>query len=70
MSTFRPIQPRTGEARANVRLLLQLEAVGVTEDNLGERSSTSGVVDDLLDDTASVSVALGVIKGSELGGVL
>lgn len=45
----------------------QLELVGVAEDDLGQRSATAGVVDDLLDDTTNVSVSLGVVEGPELG---
>lgn len=51
----------------NEGLLVQLELVGVTEDNLGERCTTAGVVDDVLDHTSYVSVSLGVIEASELG---
>lgn len=47
-----------------------LELVGVAEDNLGEGSATAGIVNDLLDNTTNVSVTLGVVEGSELGGSL
>jgi hypothetical protein len=43
-----------------------LELVGVTELDLGEGSTTAGIVDDLLDDTTGVSVTLGVVEGTEL----
>lgn len=43
-----------------------LVRVGVTELDLGERSTTAGIVDDLLDDTAGVSVTLSEVKGAEL----
>ena len=44
-----------------------LELVGVTELDLGERSTTAGVVDDLLHNTTSVSMTLGIVEGTELG---
>lgn len=44
-----------------------LELVGVTELDLGEGSTTAGVVDDLLHDTTSVSMTLSVVEGAELG---
>jgi hypothetical protein len=44
-----------------------LELVGVLEDDLGERSTTAGVVDDVLHDAANVSLALGIVEGAELG---
>ena len=47
-----------------------LELVGVTELDLGEGSTTAGIVDDLLDDTTGVSVTLGVVEGTELRGSL
>jgi len=43
-----------------------LELVGVTELDLGEGSTTAGIVDDLLDDTTGVSVTLGEVEGTEL----
>lgn len=51
----------------NEGLLLLLELVGAVENDAGERSTTAGVVDDLLYDTTDVSMALGVIEGAELG---
>jgi len=48
-------------------LSVELEAVWVSEDNLGERSTTSWVVDDVLYDTTDVTVSLGIVEGSELG---
>ena len=44
-----------------------LELVGVLEDDLGEGSATTGVVDDLLHDAAEVTMALGVVESAELG---
>ncbi|KAI6766527.1 hypothetical protein HG531_011749 [Fusarium graminearum] len=54
-----------------------LESVGVTEDDLGERGTTTyfrrifgelaSIVDDLADDTSKVAVALGIIEVSKLG---
>jgi hypothetical protein len=44
-----------------------LELVGVTELDLSERSTTARVVDDLLHDTAGVSMALSVVEDTELG---
>lgn len=44
-----------------------LELVGVTELDLGEGSTTAGIVDDLLDDTTGVTVSLSEIEGPELG---
>lgn len=58
------------DARANVRLLLELEAVRVAENDFGKGGTASRVVDDLLDDTAGVSVAFRIIEGSELSRVL
>lgn len=49
---------------------VELEAVGVTEDDLGEGSTTSGVVDDLLHDTTGVSMSLGKVESTELSGGL
>ena len=47
-------------------LALLLELVGGVEDNAGERSTTTGVVDDLLHNTTDVAVALGIVERSEL----
>lgn len=44
-----------------------LELVGVAELDLGEGSTTAGIVDDLLHDTTGVSMTLSVVKGTELG---
>ena len=49
---------------------VELEAVGVTEDDLGQGGTTAGVVDDLLHDTANIAVSLGEVEGTELGGGL
>lgn len=43
-----------------------LELVGVAELDLGERSTTAGIVDDLLDNTAGVTVTLSEVEGAEL----
>ena len=51
-------------------LLVLLELVGVAEDDLGEGRTTAGVVDDVLDYAPYVTVSLGVVEGSELGGSL
>ena len=51
-------------------LLVLLELVGVAEDDLGEGRTTAGVVDDVLDHAPYVTVSLGVVEGSELGGSL
>lgn len=45
-----------------------LELVGITEGHTGERCSSAGVVDYLLHNTTDVSMSLGVVEGSELGG--
>ena len=47
-----------------------LEAVRVTEADLGQRSTTTGVVDDLLHHTTNVSMSLSVVESAELGGGL
>lgn len=44
-----------------------LELVGVAELDLGEGSTTTGIVDNLLDDTTGVSVSLSVVECPELG---
>ena len=54
----------------NEGLLTLLVLVRVTEDDLGEGSTTTGVVDDLLDDTTDVTVTLSVIEVSKLGSSL
>lgn len=45
---------------------VQLEAVGVAEDDLGQRRATAGVVDDLLHDTTDVTMTLGEVESAEL----
>merc|ERR1711868_191842 len=45
---------------------VQLVAVGIAELDLGQRCATAGVVDDLLNDTTDVSMALGEVEGAEL----
>ena len=47
-----------------------LEAVRVTEGNLGKGSAAASVVDDLFHNTANITVSLGIIEGAELGGGL
>lgn len=47
-----------------------LKLVGVTELDLGERSTTAGVVDDLLHDTTDVSMTLSIVERTELRGGL
>jgi hypothetical protein len=44
--------------------------VGVTELDLGEGGTTTGVVDNLLDDSTDVTGTLGEVKGAQLGGAL
>ena len=55
---------------SNHQLLAELEAVGITEDHAGEGSTTTRVMDDLLHQTADVTMALGVVEGAELRGSL
>ena len=47
-----------------------LELVGVLEVDLCKRSSSAGLVNDLLDGTLAVSLAIGVIKSFHLGSSL
>jgi len=49
---------------------IALVAVGVQELDLGDGSTTSGVMDDVLDDAADVALLLGVVKGTKLHGAL
>jgi len=56
--------------RGNDELLSQLVAIRITEDQAGEGSATTGVMDDLFDLAADVTVALGIIGSAELGGAL
>jgi len=44
-----------------------LEAVWMAERDLGQRRTTSSVVDDLLHHTSDVSMSLGVVESAELG---
>lgn len=53
----------------NEGLLVGLESVGVPEFNGGQRSTTTGVVDYVLDDTSDVTVTLSIVEGSELSRV-
>jgi hypothetical protein len=55
---------------SNEDLSTETVLVLVTEDNLGEGSATTGVVDDLLDDTANVAVTFSIVERSQLGGSL
>ena len=48
------------------RLLSQSVPVWISEGNLGQRSASTRVVDDLLDNTADVALTLGVVQGSQL----
>jgi hypothetical protein len=43
-----------------------LESVGVAEDDLGERGTTTSIVDDLSDYTSKVAMALGIVEVAEL----
>jgi hypothetical protein len=43
-----------------------LVLVGISEDNLGERSATTRVVNNFLDDSLDVAFSLGEVEGSEL----
>ena len=45
---------------------MQLESVRVAECHFGKRRATARVVDDVLDDTTDVSMALGVVVSPEL----
>ncbi|KAH3670706.1 hypothetical protein OGAPHI_001221 [Ogataea philodendri] len=54
----------------NEGLLSKLVLVWVSEGNLGQWSSTTWVVQDLLHNTSDVSVLLGVVQGSQLGSTL
>jgi hypothetical protein len=46
------------------------ELVDLAELDLGERGTTSGIVNDVFDDTLDVSITLGVIKRTKLGSSL
>ena len=47
-----------------------LVSVGVTEDDLGDGGTSAGVVHDVSDKTLHVTVALGIVEGSQLSGTL
>ena len=49
----------------NESLLAELVAVGVTEDNAGERSATTSVVNNFFYNSTDVSIALRVVKVAE-----
>lgn len=51
-------------------LAAELVAVGVAEDDAGERSTTAGIVDDLLDNTTDIAVALSKVEWAEASRVL
>jgi len=51
----------------NEGLGVESESIGVTEDNLGQRSTSATLVDDLRDDASHISCTLGIVEGSELG---
>nr|GMC70146.1 60S ribosomal protein L2 [Ipomoea batatas] len=52
------------------KLLLVLEAEGVTEGDASERGAATGVVDDLRHHTLEVAIALAEVEGAEAGGAL
>jgi hypothetical protein len=49
---------------------MQLELVGITENDAGEGSATTGVMKDFLYDASNVSMALGIVERSVLRGAL
>ena len=49
--------------------LAELVAVGVTEDDTGKRCTATSVVDDLLDDSANVAIALSEIEITQTCGI-
>jgi len=49
-------------------VVLESVLIGVSEDDLGEGSSTTGIVDDLSDDTLNVTVLFSEIENSEGSG--
>ena len=51
-------------------LSITLVTVGVEELNLGDGSTTTGVMNDLLDDTTDVAMLLGVVDGTKLRSTL
>jgi hypothetical protein len=52
------------------QLVVSLVSVGVSELDLGNRSSTTRIVNDILDDTANVSVLFGIVECTKLHGTL
>jgi len=50
--------------------LNQLVSVWVTEDNTGNWSTSTWVVEDILDNTLDITVSLGVVESSQLGSSL
>jgi len=62
--------PGVHALRGAHELLVELEAVRVAEVHLNQGRAAPGVVDDLLDDTLDVAVALTVVIDAELRGTL
>jgi len=56
--------------RAQEELVVALVSVGVQELDLGDWSATTRVVQDLLDDSADVSLLFGIVQSSQLHGSL
>jgi len=54
----------------NESLLAELVAVGIPENNTGEGGTTTSIVDDLLHNSADVTVTLSKIEVTETGGIL
>lgn len=52
----------------NEGLGVLLVPVGVAELDASQRGTTAGIVNDLLHDTADVSMTLGIVEGTEVGG--
>lgn len=50
----------------NEGFCVEFEAVRITELHFGQRCASTGIVDDVFDDTSNVTVLLCEIKGSEL----
>ena len=50
--------------RCNEEFFVQFVFVGVLEDNSGKRSTTSGIMNDVLYDTFNVSVSFSIVKAS------
>jgi hypothetical protein len=54
----------------NHKFSVTLVAIGVQELNLGHRSSTSRIVEDLLDDTTDIAATFGVVDGTKFHSTL